>query len=56
MISELEEEIIEMRAVVVRTGGYQLQKIEAEKSTYLSDIKELKDQLMSANAEISKTY
>lgn len=53
MISEVEDEIMEMRAVIVRTGGYQLQKLEAEKNTYLSDIRELKDQLGAATAEIS---
>lgn len=53
MIGELEDEIVEMRAVVVRTGGYQMQKLESEKSAIQIDLKDTKDQLTSANAEIS---
>lgn len=54
MIGELEVEVLEMRAMVVRVGANQLQKLESEKSDILMDLKELKDQLTSANAELSK--
>lgn len=53
MISELEVEVLEMRAMVVRVGGNQLQKLESEKSDILMDLKELKEQLTSANVELS---
>lgn len=54
MIGELEVEVLEMRAMVVRVGGNQLQKLESEKSDILLDLKELKEQLTSANVELSK--
>lgn len=54
MIGELEVEVLEMRAMVVRVGGNQLQKLESEKSDILMDLKELKEQLTSANVDLSK--
>lgn len=53
MIGELEQEILEHRAIIIRTGGDQLQKLESEKNTFLLDLKEAKDQLSGAQAEIS---
>lgn len=54
MIGELEQEILEHRAIIIRTGGDQLIKMESEKNALLLDIKESKDQLEAAHAEISK--
>lgn len=56
MITELEVEVLEMRAMVVRVGGNQLQKLESEKSDILMDLKELKEQLTSANVELSMEW
>lgn len=56
MITELEVEVLEMRAMVVRVGGNHLQKLESEKSDILTDLKELKEQLTSANVELSMEW
>lgn len=56
MIGELEQEILEMRAVVVRTGGNKVQKLESEKSGILLDMKDIQDQLTAANVELSKWF
>lgn len=54
MISELEEEILDQRAIIVRTGANNLQKLEAEKIKILSELKDVKEQLFLANTDISK--
>lgn len=54
MIGELEDEILEMRAVVVRTGGNKIQKLETEKSSIQDELKNVKEQLASANSDMSK--
>lgn len=54
MISDLEQEILEHRAIIIRTGGNQLIKMESEKNALLLDMKESKDQLAAAQSEISK--
>lgn len=56
MIGELEQEILEHRAIIIRTGGDQLQKLETEKNTLLLDLREAKDQLSGAQAEISEWF
>lgn len=54
MIGELELEILEQRAIIVRTGANNLQKLEAEQKNTLLELKQIKDQLDNAQAEISK--
>lgn len=54
MISDLEDEVKEMRAVVVRTGAVNLQKLEEEKSSAIQELNDFKEQLTSVSAELSK--
>lgn len=44
MIEELEDEVAEMRAIVVRSGAAQLKSIEEENKKLLADLKTLKTQ------------
>lgn len=53
MIGELEQEILEHRAIIIRTGGDQVQRLETEKNKMALDVLESKEQLAAAHAEIS---
>lgn len=53
IIEELEDEVTEMRALVVRTKGNKLQTVEEEKKKLEKDIRDTKDKLDTANSEIS---
>lgn len=54
MISEQEDEIKEMRAVILRTGADKVAKLEDEKTKLASDLNSFKDQLTKVNTELSK--
>lgn len=56
IIEELEDEVSEMRALVVRTKGNKLQAVEDEKKKLEKDIRDAKDKLEAANCEISKFF
>lgn len=56
MVEDSEEEINEMRAIVLRTGAAQIQKLESEKSSALIELKDVKEQLSAAKAESSKKF
>jgi cellobiose-specific phosphotransferase system component IIA len=53
MFEDNEEEIKEMQAIILRTGGAKLSTLEAAKSQIDMELKEMKDQLQSAQTEIS---
>lgn len=55
MIAELETEINEHRAVIVRTGANNLQKLENEQKQTLLELKQIKEQLDNAQADLSKS-
>lgn len=55
MINELEDEIKEMRAIVVRTGANNIDKLEKEKTIVINELKDVKDKLLNANVELSKS-
>lgn len=55
MIEESEEEILEMRAIMVRTGAYKLRKLEEEKVIITEEFSELKKKLDESLKEIRKT-
>lgn len=54
IVTELEDEIKEMRAIVVRCGANDVQKLEASMSIAQEDVKRAQEQLDAANIEISK--
>lgn len=56
MVEDSEEEINEMRAIVLRTGAAQIQKLESEKSSALKELKDVKEQLSAAKTESSKKF
>lgn len=56
MVEDSEEEINEMRAIILRTGAAQIQKLETEKSSALLELKDVKEQLSAAKAESSKKF
>lgn len=56
MVEDSEEEINEMRAIVLRTGAAQIQKLESEKSSALIELKDVKEQLSAAKTESSKKF
>lgn len=56
MIGELEQEILEHRAIIIRTGGDQLQKLETENGAFQLDLRATKEQLSAAEAEISMWF
>lgn len=54
MIDELEEEVAEMRAIVVRSGASEVKKLEEESkklSAELSDLKAKNDELLRETSE-----
>lgn len=56
MVEDSEEEINEMRAIILRTGAAQIQKLETEKSAALIELKDVKEQLSAAKSESSKKF
>lgn len=54
MIEESEEEIVEMRALLARTGAYKLRKLEEEKVKITDEFNELKKKLEDSAKEIRK--
>lgn len=54
MVEDSEVEINEMRAIILRTGAAQIQKLESEKSLAFIELKDVKEQLSAAKAESSK--
>lgn len=56
MIGELEAEILEQRAIIVRTGAINLQKLETENSKTITELEKVRDQLAKAQADLSKSH
>lgn len=54
MITEQEDEIKEMRAIILRTGADKVAKLESEKSKLATDLNSFKDQTTKLNTELSK--
>lgn len=55
-IEELEDEIKDLRAMVVKGGADKIQKLETEKNTIETELKSVKEQLNTANSEISMHF
>lgn len=55
MIGELEMEILEQRAIIVRTGANTLQKLESEHKQTLLELTNLKEKLDVVQADLSKS-
>lgn len=55
MLDEQENEIKEMRAIVLRTGADKLQKLDLENKNMFAELNVLKDQLAAANSEIGRS-
>lgn len=56
MVGDLEEEVKEMRAIVARSGVSDLKKLEVDKGSALQEVMELREQINTANAEISELF
>lgn len=56
MVGDLEEEVKEMRAIVARSGVSDLKKLEVDKGSALKEVMELREQINTANAEISELF
>lgn len=56
MISDQEDEIKEMRAIILRTGADKVAKLEDDKAKLTSDLNSFKDQLTKVNTELSKLH
>lgn len=54
MISEQEDEIKEMRAIFLRTGASQVQKLEQENKSSTLELKEIKTKIKNLEEHISK--
>lgn len=54
MIGELEMEILEQRAIIVRTGANNLQTLETDHKNTLLELKQTKEKLENTNADLSE--
>lgn len=54
ILTEQEDEIKDLRAIVVRTGANDMKKLEVDKSMAQQEITKIQEQLDAANIEISK--
>lgn len=55
MIEELEDEILEMRAIAVRAGGGELKTLESEKTNLAKELADMKTKLEESSSEL-QTY
>lgn len=51
MIEELEDEILEMRAIAVRVGGGELKILESEKMSLAKELENMKAKLEDSTSE-----